>query len=234
MAIDHRPGREPLLTDEILKQENMIFMRSALPFLLICLFTQCFGQNYRPGLFFREDWKETPAEIPISQKHVSNEALIFSSYGMGQDSLKKSHHDKPVDDPYYMWSGLCLDTWAITLKHKSSYADLSEYGKIKWRTKQGGFHQLRIIMKLANGLWLVSEASDGPSKDWRIREFNISDIRWWTLDIETMTEIKPVLSNEIDLSKVDEIGCSDLRRGGKSMACSRLDWIEVYAHPVDR
>ena len=28
--------------------------------------------NYRPGLFFWEDWKETPAEIPLSQKHVNN------------------------------------------------------------------------------------------------------------------------------------------------------------------
>jgi hypothetical protein len=209
-------------------------MKTVISFLMLCLFNQCFSQHYRPDLFFREDWKETPAEIPISQMHVSNEALIFSSYGLGQDSLKKSHHDQPVDDPYYMWSGLCLDTWAVTLKHKAYFADLSEYGKIKWRTKQAGFHHLRIVLKLADGQWLVSDASDGPSTDWRIRAFNISDIRWWLLDIETMSEIKPVESDEIDLSRVDEIGCSDLRRGGKSRACSRLDWIEVYARPVKR
>jgi len=37
-----------------------------------------------------------------------------------------------------------------------------------------------------------------------------------------------------DLSKVDEIGFTDLMPGGASVACSRLDWIEVYARPVER
>jgi DNA polymerase I-like protein with 3'-5' exonuclease and polymerase domains len=27
-------------------------------------------------LYFREDWKEIPAEIPVSQKHVENDELI--------------------------------------------------------------------------------------------------------------------------------------------------------------
>jgi hypothetical protein len=62
------------------------------------------GQNsYRPGLFYREDWKETPAEIPLNQSHVENSALTVHLYGAGIDSLKKSHHEKPADDPYYGW-----------------------------------------------------------------------------------------------------------------------------------
>ncbi|MCK5700641.1 MAG: hypothetical protein KAI29_05795 [Cyclobacteriaceae bacterium] len=190
------------------------------------------GQDYRPGLFFREDFKETPAEIPVSQKHIANEDVILSLYGSGQDSLKKSHHDKPIDDPYYLWSGLSLDSWAVTFKHRKTYADLSSFAKIKWRTKQAGFHNLRIILKLADGRWLVSDQYDGPSNDWRISEFNISDINWWLLDIETIKEIKPITGDQIDLSKVEEIGCTDLMKGGLSNACSRLDWIEVYAKPV--
>lgn len=190
------------------------------------------GQDYRPGLFFREDFKETPAEIPVSQKHIANEDVILSLYGSGQDSLKKSHHDKPIDDPYYLWSGLSLDSWAVTFKHRKTYADLSSFAKIKWRTKQAGFHNLRIILKLADGRWLVSDQYDRPSNDWRISEFNISDINWWLLDIETIKEIKPITGDQIDLSKVEEIGCTDLMKGGKSNACSRLDWIEVYAKPV--
>ena len=31
-----------------------------------------------------------------------------------------------------------------------------------------------------------------------------------------------------DLSRVEEIGFTDLMAGGGSAACSRLDWIEVY------
>ncbi|MCK5469593.1 MAG: hypothetical protein KAI99_13825 [Cyclobacteriaceae bacterium] len=199
-------------------------------YLLVSFYSN--GQDYRPGLFFREDFKETPAEIPVSQKHIANEDVILSLYGSGQDSLKKSHHDKPIDDPYYLWSGLSLDSWAVTFKHRKTYADLSSFAKIKWRTKQAGFHNLRIILKLADGRWLVSDQYDGPSNDWRISEFNISDINWWLLDIETIKEIKPITGDQIDLSKVEEIGCTDLMKGGKSNACSRLDWIEVYAKPV--
>ena len=190
------------------------------------------AQEYRPSLLFREDFQETPAEIPISQKHIANPDVIFSTYGPARDSLKKSHHDKPADDPYYMWTGLCLDSWAVTFRHSSTFADLSSYGKIRWRTKQAGFHNLRILLKLADGRWLISRQFDGPSRDWRIKEFNISEIEWWTFDMNTMKELVRV--NEVDLSKIDEIGCTDLMKGGGSKACSRLDWIEVYAFPVKR
>ncbi len=37
-----------------------------------------------------------------------------------------------------------------------------------------------------------------------------------------------------DLSKVDEIGFTDLMTGGQSVACSRVDWIEVDGRPVKR
>jgi len=97
--------------------------------LLLLLFTSAksFAQDYRPGLFFREDFKETPAEIPVSQTHIANQDVIFLTYGPGQDSLKKSNHEKPIDDPYYMWSGLCLGSWAVTFKHKDAYTDLSSF-----------------------------------------------------------------------------------------------------------
>jgi hypothetical protein len=195
-------------------------------------FTQ--AQDYRPSLLFREDFKETPPEIPVSQKHIANADVIFSTYGPGQDSLKKSNHEKPINDPYYMWSGLCLDSWAVTFKHKDAYANLSSFAKIKWRSKQAGFHSLRIVLKLADGQWLISDQLDGPSNDWRIKEFIISDINWWLLDIVTIKETKPVPKDKLDLSKVDEIGVTDLMRGGGSNACSRLDWIEVYGNSVSR
>ena len=207
----------------------------ALKLLLVLMFPLLvFAQEYRPGLFFREDFKETPWEIPISQTHIANPDVIFSTYGPGQDSLKKSNHEQPVDDPYYMWSGLCLDSWAVTFKHKDAYADLSSFAKISWRAKQVGFHNLRIILKLADGQWLISDVFDGPSRDWRVKEFNVSDINWWTFDIETVKEKKPISLDKVDLSRVDEIGCTDLMRGGGSQACSRLDWIEVHAKPVPK
>lgn len=189
-------------------------------------------ETYRPGLFFREDWKEIPYATPVTQEHVAGEDLILSLYGPGADMIRKSHHDKPADDPYYIWSGLCEGNWAVTLKHKNYYADMSSFSKIIWRSKQSGFRNLRIILKLADQTWLVSDQYDGMSGDWRIREFNISDINWYSLDINEVTEVRPV--PDPDLSKIDEIGFTDLMRGGRTPACSRLDWIEVYANAIPR
>ncbi|NQU53641.1 MAG: hypothetical protein HQ522_13990 [Bacteroidetes bacterium] len=188
--------------------------------------------NYRPGLFFREDWKETPAEIPLSQKHVANKELLVNLYGAGKDSLKKSNHEKPVDDPFYVWSGLCLENWMVTLKHKQNNVDLSGFAKIKWRSKQVGLRELRITLKLADGNWLVSDQFAGPSKDWRIWEFNVKDVIWHNLDVNRITEVG--IAKNPDLSNVEEIGFTDLMPGGKSASCSRLDWIEVYGETIKR
>lgn len=202
-----------------------LFLIVALPYLIL-------AQEQRPETFFREDFKETPPQIPITQNHIVNSDLLISLYGEGADLIKKSNHDKPYDDPFYVWSGLCEDNWAVTLKHSSKNVDLSKQAKIRWRSKQSGFRQLHIILKLSDGIWLISDATDGLSKDWRIKEFNISDIRWMSLDIETMTE-KSWIENP-DLTKVEEIGWTDLMKGGGSEACSRVDWIEVDGYAVSR
>ena len=188
--------------------------------------------DYRPGLFFREDWKEIPAEIPLNQRHVNNPQLEVHRYGPGRDSLKKSNHEKPLDDPYYVWSGLCLENWMVTLRHRSQNVDLSGYAKIKWRTKQVGLRQLRITLKLGDGTWLVSDRSSGPSNDWNISEFNLQDITWHLLDPERVTEIGR--ARNPNLTNVEEVGFTDLMAGGQSNACSRLDWVEVYGMPVTR
>jgi hypothetical protein len=199
--------------------------------ILLILQTNCSAQ-YRPSLFFREDWKEIMAATPVTQDHVSNKNLIMNLYGPGCDSIRKSHHERPVDDPYYIWSGLCPGNWAVTLKNKTSFADLSGFAKIVWRSKQSGLRSLHIILKLSDGTWLVSDQCEGQSKDWRVYEFNMTDINWYRLDIGSVVEGAPV-SNP-DLSRVDEVGFTDLMRGGQSIACSRLDWIEVYGKAVGR
>ena len=199
-------------------------------FLLFFLLANTAIAQDRPGVFFREDFKETPAATPATQEHIANKDLVLTMYGPGQDSIKKSHHDKPADDPYYLWSGLCQGNWAVTLKHKSKYVDLSRLGKIRWRSKQAGYRQLHLVLKLADGSWIVSSALDPASSDWRVREFNLSDMTWMSLDIEKVAEIKTI--ENPDLSKVAEIGFTDLMNGNRSLACSRLDWIEVSGFAV--
>lgn len=193
-------------------------------------FTGSYAQ-YRPELFFREDWKQTPPATPITQEHVSSKDLILNLYGTGAASIRKSNHDKPVDDPFYVWSGLCEGNWAVTLKKANTHVDLSKDAKIVWRTKQSGLRCLRLILKSAEGSWLVSEQCDDQSKDWRIHQFNIEDINWYALDIEKVVEGKQVQNP--DLSKIEEIGFTDLMRGGGTAASSRLDWMEVYAKAIE-
>ena len=206
--------------------------RAYIIIILIVLTGKLVAQSSQePLLFFQEGWKETPAEVPISQHHVESNNLTVQLYGLGKDNLKKSHH-KNQDDPYYVWSGLCLGNWMVTLKHESQNVDLTGLAKVKMRTKQSGFCELRVTLKLANGNWLVSDHLEGASKDWCISEFNFRDIKWYNLDLISITK-KEIAINP-DISNVEEIGFTDLMRGGKSKSSSRLDWIEVYGNPVIR
>jgi hypothetical protein len=194
--------------------------------LLIALVAGMAAAAERPSLLFREDFKETPAALPITQDHVANADMALSLHGPGSNGIKKSHHDQPADDPYYAWSGECKGNWAVSLRHRATLMDLRGQAKIRWRSKQSGFRQLRILLELEGNLWLVSDAADPASIDWREREFNVADIRWRRLNIATVTEGDWVANP--DLSRVRSVGFTDLMAGGGSAASSRLDWIEVY------
>ena len=184
----------------------------------------------RPPLFFREDWKETPTASPVTQEHVANKELVLTLHGPGKLGIRKSHHDEPADDPYYIWSGEAEGNWAVSLRHTTNYVDLRGQSRIRWRAKQAGFRFLRPIIKLASGEWLVADGYDDASGDWREREFIVADLIWRRLDIEKVIEGRIVRAP--DLSRVVEIGFTDLMTGGRSDACSRLDWIEVWGKPI--
>ena len=124
-------------------------------------------EDHRPPLFFREDFNNDPEETPITQASIANKSLSFVLYGPGKDGVAKSKHASPKDDPSYVWLGSCLQLCGFTLRHKDAYVDLTGLAKIRWRTKQTGFHQLRLIFKLADGTMLVSDYFEGGSTDWR-------------------------------------------------------------------
>jgi peptidoglycan/xylan/chitin deacetylase (PgdA/CDA1 family) len=180
----------------------------------------------QPPRAFREDWKESPAATPVTQEHVADPNLILTLHGPGRDGVKKSHHDQPADDPYYIWSGDTTAPWAASLQDRRGPIDLSRSARVRWRAKQSGFHELRLIIQVDPGQWLVADQSDGPAADWREREFAIADLTWRSLDIARIVEGRAV--QRPDLSKVLAIGVTDLRAGGGTPASSRLDWIEVY------
>ncbi len=181
-------------------------------------------------LYFREDWKEIPAETPITQDHVHNSDLVMALHGPGKNMIKKSHHDKPLDDPYYIWSGQCEGIWAITLTKRGSLADLT-YGRVRWRTKNFD-RVLKVVLGLEDGSWLVGTRGTGETPGWHEFTINLSDISWLELNIDPVSAGDNV--ENPDLTRVRSVGFTDLEKGGQSTSCSRLDWIEVYGRKVER
>jgi hypothetical protein len=203
-------------------------------------------EDNRPPRFFREDWKQAPvtdtkapavSERPVTQANLTSPNLELKLYGPGKADIQEVQHDSPKDDPTYIWTGLCAVNCALALRDRTNYVDLTGLAKIKWRSKQAGFHMLRPIVKLADGTWLVGDHADGYTTDWRESEFSIADIRWRGFDADKGNEANSGRwVDNPDLSKVDEIGFTDLTTGSGHGAggSSRLDWIEVYGKPVPR
>ena len=135
------------------------------------------------------------------------------------------------------WTGLCTTNCAVALKDKNNFVDLTGLARIRWRTKQSGFHLLRPIVKLANGTWLIGDHADGATTEWIETDIALADMRWRNLDIENVVEARDgKWVDNPDLSKVDEIGFTDLMAGSGHGAggSSRVDWLEVYGKPVSR
>lgn len=192
----------------------------------ICLLTSLSStEKKNQRLWFREDFTETPPEVPVQQKHLANQDLILKRLGPSEAKIKRSFHVNKPGDPHYIWSGLCTKTWALAFEHKQQSADLSS-GKVRWRTKQGADRVLHVILKSPDDGWLVSDKGTPASKKWTISEIDLTPCKWYKLDIETIT--KGELTKNPNLTAIQTIGCTDLKPGGRSKACSRLDWIEVY------
>lgn len=179
-------------------------------------------------LLFKETWTQTPAAVPLAQNVVSNPELQLTVYGEAPEV--NSEGGTP-----HVWTGLCSPACAVTLKMKNSYADLSGKARIKWFSRTSGFHQIRPVVKLADGSMLVGDFADANTYDYRTVEFYLAEIRWLALDAATLTT-KGFLLPSVDLSKVDEVGFVDLTPGsGHGFGgFSNVGWIEVYGTPVPR
>src|SRR6185437_10825515 len=87
----------------------------------------------------------------------------------------------------HVWTGLCAPACALTLKHKTSLVDLTGKAHMKWLAKTSGFHEIRPVVKLADGTWLVGNFADAYTFDYHESDFFFGDVRWLKLDIQTLT-----------------------------------------------
>ena len=194
------------------------------------------GNTSRIPLFFKEEWKQdaTSSEHPVTQESVANANLELKLYGQNHDVLIAGAVTNESNPPH-MWTGTCTTACAVALRDKTNFADLTGLARIKWVSKMSGFHEIRPIVKLASGTWLVGDHADNNNVDWLTHEFSLSGMRWLNLDIARVVTTGTWVANP-DLSKVDEIGFVDLTPGSGHGAggWSDVATIEVYGKKVPR
>lgn len=190
-----------------------------------------------PPLFFREEWKQGPAggEHTVTEEAVANPNLELKLYGPSAKEITETGSAQDANNPIHIWTGLCASNCAVALRDKNNYVDLTGLAKIRWLTKTSGFQKVHPILKLADGTWLVGDHGDGSTVDWHEGDFSLADVRWLRLDIEKVVTKGNWVQNP-DLSKVDEVGFTDLMpaSGHGPGGWSDVAWIEVYGKPVKR
>jgi hypothetical protein len=190
----------------------------------------------RPPLFFREEWKQGPngGENPVTAASLANPNLELTLIApAGQIELTGNAGDE--NNPVHVWLGLCTTPCGLALRNRQSLADLTGLARIRWTSKMSGYHQIRPIVKLADGTWLVGDRADGSPRDWLVSEICFADLHWMKLDIARAVAIGTTVEH-VDLSKVDQIGFVDLMPGSGHGpgGWSDLAQVEVYARSVAR
>ena len=201
------------------------------------------GGPTRPPLFFSESWKALPTptddhgEWPAGQAGVSNPNLQLSLYGpSGKDITLVAVRGRADVYPLNLWTGVTTSPIGATLRDKGNYVDLTDpMAKIRWVVRTSGFHQIRPLIKLADGTWLVGDRTTGPFADFNQSDVSIVDVRWMKIDPARMVTLGLMIDRP-DLSKVDEVGFADLMPGSGhgNGGYVNVAAIEVFGKPVKR
>ncbi|HEY1309098.1 MAG TPA: hypothetical protein VGF24_36400 [Vicinamibacterales bacterium] len=197
----------------------------------------------RPPLFLGESWKglSTPPDDhgawPASQEGVASTNLQLTLLGTSGKEIQLVAVRGSADVyPVNLWTGTTTSPSGASLRDRNNYVDLTDpFAKIRWTVRTSGFHQVRPIVKLADGTWLVGDHTTGPSADFNVDDVSIADVRWMKLDAARMVAVGSWIEHP-DLGKVDEVGFADLMPGsghgpGGYVNVGR---IEVYGKPVKR
>jgi len=191
----------------------------------------------RAGLFFEETWQQLPkgGENPLVQDHVANADLELKLYGPKSEELQVTGFDGNDANPTHTWSGLCGAGCTFAFRHRNSYADLTGSARVMVQSKTSGFHKIHPFIKLADGKTYIGNVELGNTTDFLFEEFRIQDVRWIAFNTE-LGVTRGNLVTDIDLSKVDEIGFTDLQPGADHGpgGWSDVAVVRVYAKAVAR
>jgi hypothetical protein len=200
-----------------------------------------------PPLFFREEWKrpaDARGQVAVVPENLTNASLELKVYGPDAKNLTISGAAGNPTGPINLWSGMSTGPLAVTLRDRNNYVDLSGLAKIRWITRASGFHQVRPVVKLADGTMLVGDHVDSNTITFDETEFSLLGVRWIKLDPERVVTTGTygpfgeanVWVEKPDLSKVDEVGFADLfpSTGHGAGGWINVARIEVYGKKVPR
>ena len=197
----------------------------------------------RPPVFFSESWKSLPTPPddhgawPAAQGGVASPNLELTLYGTsGKEIQLVAGRDGSDVTPRNLWTGSTTSPSAAALRDRANFVDLSmPLAKIRLVVRTSGFHQVRPIVKLADGTWLVGDRAIGPSGDFNEVDVSIADLRWMTLDIARVVAVGNWVERP-NLSKIDAVGFADLMPGSGHGPGGYVNVgkIEVYGKPVKR
>jgi hypothetical protein len=201
------------------------------------------GGPARPPLFLSESWKALPTPVddhgewPAGQAGVASPNLQLTLHGpSGKDIMLVAVRGSADVYPLNLWTGVTTSPIGATLRDKDNYVDLTDpLAKIRWVVRTSGFHQIRPLVKLADGTWLVGDRTTGPCADFNQADVSMADTRWMKIDPARMVTVG-VWVDRPDLSKVDEVGFADLMPGSGhgSGGYVNVARIDVFGKPVKR
>jgi hypothetical protein len=178
---------------------------------------------------------------PMVQDNLANKQLGLHIYGNANE-IRKAFH--PEED--YTYTGETVENWALTVSDRTLYWNLAGDGRVRFRTRNSGYRFLHVVIKTADGKYFVSEEGSGESTAWIETDYILSNLHWRNL---LMTDTPsnasnrrqpnpkrtPIVATSIatpDLTKVDEVGFSDLMSGGWIPATSRVNAFWLYGRAV--
>ncbi len=204
-------------------------------------------------LIFKVEWVRPPSQTgqtQMVQENVADPNVEVKWYGPGAKKMLTTGTPGSENAPFGIWSGECDAPFVITFRHKLNNLDLSGLSRIRWSTKTSGFHVVRPVVKLTNGVMLVGDYAEMHVPMATQTDFTLAGMRWLRLDPARAVTIAPgdanppgtiLAPNETwvvnpDLTKVEEFGFADLMpaSGHGTGGYIQLHNIEVYGKAVPR
>lgn len=191
----------------------------------------------RPGLLFKEEWKQPPFTGELNDQNrrataaaVMNPALELKLYGAQSAEVGVYNHESRMD----LWTGMATSPVAIMLRNKSGMIDLTGLARLRAIVRTGNLHVLHPALKLADGTLIAGSHTINTEGEFLATEVAFNNQRWYKLDPVKLTATTEVKAP--NLSKVDEVGFVDLAPGGGhgSAGWANISTFELYAKSAPR